>query len=443
MKTILYSVSTGYIARNLLRTGVIEKLLEAGNRIVIVTPGSDDADFIKEFSFSGRIFIEKMHDDEIMARQKSKFQRSYDFMDRLIWKAWLLGNKYKCFRRLYYLFMKIQIRKRYYAKFHGYYGKIFDKYRPDLVIGASVGIYTRRDIPVYAEARMRGIKVLLLIHSWDNISKRKGPMWFNPDILGAWNEPQKKEAMEFHFYRDSDVKLVGPPHFDIYWKKETFIHKEDLFRKLGLDINKKLITMIATCPGLVKNSYIVDILLDALRKNKFAVPVQLLCRPTPSIDPKWNDVQFGRFYNDSDIVVDRQVQHSSGLGWKPGNDQLYHFANLLRYSDVMVNIASTAVIEAAILDRPVIMVAFSTIQPNMFNKHIINSVFKHHFKVVVNSGAAYIAKDADDLIAGINMYLLNPSIHTAERDNLKRSMVYNADGKASERISALILKLLK
>ena len=39
MKTILYTASTGYIARNLLRLGVIEKLLNfSDTRIVIVMP---------------------------------------------------------------------------------------------------------------------------------------------------------------------------------------------------------------------------------------------------------------------------------------------------------------------------------------------------------------------------------------------------------------------
>ena len=47
IKTILYSVSTGYFARNLLRTGVVEKLLENPDiRIVIVSPGYEEEEFV-------------------------------------------------------------------------------------------------------------------------------------------------------------------------------------------------------------------------------------------------------------------------------------------------------------------------------------------------------------------------------------------------------------
>lgn len=434
MKSILYSVSTGYIARNLLRAGVIENLLEDLDIIiVIVTPGYDDENFVKEFSFSNRIFIEKMYEVD----------RAYDFMDRAIWKSWLLSHKYKYFQKLYHLFMNIQIQKRYYHKYHRLYAQIFDKYKPDLVVGGTLGVYSRRDIPVYAEARKRGIRTLSLIHSWDNIAKRKGPIWFRPDILGVWNEFQKQDAMHVHFYRDQEIKLVGPLHFDIYWREDTFMSREEFFKKMGLDPNKKLVTMIATCPGLVKNSYIVDILLDALRKNRFVVPVQLVCRPTPSIDPSRNDREFGRFYNDPDIIMDLQVQHSSSLGWNPDKIQLYHFANLVKHSDVQVSIISTATIEAAILDRPAVNVTFNTEEPELFKRLVIDSVLENHFKAIIDYGATYLAKDPEDLIYGINQYLLNPGLHRKERERAKNALVYGADGRACERITQTILKLLK
>jgi CDP-glycerol glycerophosphotransferase (TagB/SpsB family) len=155
-----------------------------------------------------------------------------------------------------------------------------------------------------------------------------------------------------------------------------------------------------------------------------------------------NDLEFGKFYNEPGIIIDRQIQYSPTLGWNPDRNQLLHFANLVKYSDVQVNIASTATIEAAILDRPVVNVAFSTIQPEEFKKFIIESVFENHFKPILDYGASYIAKDPDDLIKGINRYLLDPSIHHEERKQLKEAIVYKADGKSTDRVSQTILKLL-
>ena len=433
MRTIFYSVSTGYFARNLLRTGVIERLLALPDiRIVIISPGYDNENFVKEFSYSDRIFIEKMYPAD----------RAYDFNDKIIWKAWMLGHKYCFFQVVYKVFLKMQIKTRYYDKYIRHYSGIFDKYAPCLVIGASPGINSRMDIPIFAIAQKRKIKTLALIHSWDNIAKRKGPMWIRPDVLGVWNELQKQDGIKANFYDQKDVRIVGPVHFDMYWKKETFRSKDKFFEEMGLDPAKKLISVIATAPGLVKNYYIVDILLEALKMDKFMVPVQLLCRPTPSIDPRRNDKEFGKYYNNPDIVMDTQVQYSSSLGWDPDKKQLSHFANLVKYTDVQVSIVSTATVEAVILDKPVVNVAFSTVEPDAFQKYIIDSVFSNHFQPVLDYRATYIAKNPDDLIHGINNYLRDSSIHCHERAELKKVLVYKADGNSVDRVSQLILELI-
>lgn len=440
MKTILYSVSNGYFARNLLRTGVIEKLLEHNDiRIVIVSPGYDDANFIKDFSFSDRIFIEKM-----LEVNKHNINKSYDVIDKLIWKLWLLGHNYKYFQGLYKFFLKLQVIRSYYRKFKNYYGELFDKYTPNLVVGATPGVNIKSvgDLPVFAMAQKRGIKTLALIHSWDNIAKRKGPMWIRPDILGVWNEFQKQEAIKVNFYKEGDIKLVGPAHFDIYWRQDTFIGREAFFKKMGLDPNKKLVTIISTAEGLVDNNYIVDILLDAFKKNRYVLPIQLLFRLS-HVPPECNDQMYGRFYNNPNITIDYPGEHSLKLGWNPSQQQMHHFANLVKYSDVQVSIVSTATVEAAILDRPVVNIGFSTVQPELFQKLIIESVFKCHFKPIIDFGATYIAKNPDDLIAGINSYLLNPALHRQERARLKEALIYKADGKAAERIAHTILELLR
>jgi glycosyltransferase involved in cell wall biosynthesis len=435
MKTILYSVPTGYFARNLLRTGIIERLLDRKDlRIVIVTPGYDDQGFLDGIPFipHERIFVEEM----------LEVDRSYDFLDRVIWKAWDLGHQYKVFQGVYNFFLNIQLWKRYYSKHHKFYARIFDKYRPDLIVGGTPGVNSRRDIPVFTEAQKRGVKTLALIHSWDNIAKRKGPLWIKPDFLGVWNEFQKQDAIEANFYRDENVILIGPAHFDVYWHNETFMERDAFFKKMGLDPDKRLITMIGTVPGLVRNNYIVDILLDALGKNKFTVPVQLVCRPTPSIEPERNEQEFGKYYAHPDIKVDLQIQHRPKLGWTPDKEQLYHFANLVKYTDVQVNIASTATLEAIILNKPVVSVAFSTVEPEKFKRLIVESIFSHHFDAVLKSGATYLANDPNELIDAINRYLLNPDLDAKKRDELRKKVLYQDDGRAAERVLQIINRLL-
>lgn len=411
----------------------MERLLSHDDiRIVILTPAFDDKNFINEFSYSDRIFIEGMQEVD----------RDYDLLDKAIWKFWLLGQRFRIFQSLYKTALKTQLRRRYYNKFHSFYGMIFDKYSPDLVIGGTPGMNSRKDLPVFAEAQERGIKTIALIHSWDNISKRKGPLWVRPDILGVWNQFQREEAVKTHFYKDENVRLLGASHFDIYWKEDTFMGREDFFRKMGIDQDKKLISVIVTAQNLVKSTFIIDILLDAFRKNKFILPVQLLCRPLPRADQRINDELFGKYYGSPDIIIDKEAQLSPKIGWNPNRDQLYHFANLVKYTDVQVSIISTATIEAAILDRPVVNVGFSTIEPELFQRLIIDSVYENHFKPILDYGASYVAKDSEDLVTAINKYLLDPSLHKKERERLKKDIIYKPDGKATERVSRAILELV-
>ena len=435
VKTILYSVSTGYFARNLLRTGVIERLLKNPDiRIVIVSPGQEEEEFVKEFSFDKRIHIEKMH----------SVNNSYDFMDAIIWKFWLLGHKHRELQGLYKLAVKFQLYKRYYRRYHRLYKKIFDAYMPNLVVGGTPGVNSRHDIPIFAEALKRGIPTLGLVHSWDHIAKRKGPLWVRPDFLGVWNKFQKNDAVDANFYKSEKVILLGPPHFDYYWHNDTFMTREEFFNKMGLDPSKKLITMIATVPAFSRSDFIVDILLDALKNNMFAFPVQLVCRPTPSVDRRRNEEEFGKYLNNPLIVVDNnQSRWTPKLGWNPDREQIKYFANLIRHTDVQVSIASTATIEASLVDRPVVNVGFNTVEPDRFEKFVLNSVYQNHFKAIVDIGATFIAKDPESLIKGINMYLINPDIHRKEREKLKNALIYKADGKAVERISKIILSIMK
>ena len=435
IRTILYSVSTGYFARNLLRTGVIERLLKNPDiRIVIVSPGYEEEEFVKEFSFDKRIYIENMH----------PVNNSYDFMDAAIWKFWLLGHKHRGLHEIYKLAVNFQLYKRYYRKYHKLYKKIFDVYKPNLVVGGTPGVNSRYDIPIFAEAQKRGIPTIGLVHSWDHIAKRKGPLWVRPDFLGVWNEFQKKDAMDVNFYNSEKVILLGPPHFDYYWRNDTFMTRDDFFKKLGLNPRKKLITMIATVPAFSRSDFIVDILLDALKKDKFSLPVQLVCRPTPSIERRKNEEEFGKYLNNPDVIVDNnQSRWTPKLGWNPDKAQITHFANLIKHTDVQVSIASTATIEAALLDRPVVNVGFNTVEPERFQQFVLNSVYKNHFKAIVDIGATYIAKDPESLITGINMYLIDPGIHRGERERLKNTLIYKADGKAVERISEAIISIVK
>jgi hypothetical protein len=435
MKTIFYSVSTGYFARNLLKAGVIEKLLEHDDlRIVMITPGFNDEEFKADIpNMYGRVTFEKMHEINLPD----------GLLDQIKWKVWQLARGFHPIKPIFDLLTDFGIH-RYLSRCKGLYSDIFDKYRPCLLITATPGFYSKLDIPVILEAQKREVKSLCLIHSWDNIVGFKGPFPTRPDILGVWSELQKREAQHIHFYEEDRIKVLGPPHFDVYQDPATFWPRKEFFRKMNLDEEKKLISVLLGNDGFgTDNSYIIDAVLDGLRQNEYTYPAQVLVRPHPRNSPERNREMYGRFYNCPDITIDHQIQYSQRLKWIPNKEQVVRLANTIKHSDVVVNLASTTTIEASIMDVPVVNVGFCDVDgiSAHFQRKIMGMSWKFSYRYVLERNCVYMAKDREDLIKGINQYIKDPSVHREGRKRLARDICYMLDGKAHERIANYIYEL--
>ena len=121
---------------------------------------------------------------------------------------------------------------------------------------------------------------------------------------------------------------------------------------------------------------------------------------------------------------------------------MVHLANTIKHSDIIVNIASTVTIEAAILDKPVVNLAFSLSEPEKFRENIINKSWKYHFSYVIERRCSYFAKSPEELMGYVNEYVLHPEIHQEGRKRLAEDLCYKLDGKASQRVTELILRCL-
>ena len=83
-----------------------------------------------------------------------------------------------------------------------------------------------------------------------------------------------------------------------------------------------------------------------------------------------------------------------------------------------INVASTVSLDLAILDKPVINIAFNppgeAIYPNDYEK-----IYDFdHYRPIVESGAISLAKNPGELEDQLRIYLENPKIHQTERKKL-------------------------
>jgi CDP-glycerol glycerophosphotransferase (TagB/SpsB family) len=121
-------------------------------------------------------------------------------------------------------------------------------------------------------------------------------------------------------------------------------------------------------------------------------------------------------------------------------DDLERMAALLRLADVMVNFATTVTLEAAIVDTPTLLVAFSPIDPDEMQRYVVGLHFDMHYKALVQRDLVPVAWDRAQLVSWINRYLDDPSLYRAQRASIVREWVQFTDGLSGQRLGDAILR---
>jgi len=318
-----------------------------------------------------------------------------------------------------------------------YYKDLFRKYKPDLLIAATPG-FKIPDIPLLKRAKKENVKIVCPVLSWDNLTS-KGYMNPKPDKLIVWNEIMKQEAITFHNFKEEDIYVSGVPQFDIYWRNNNFSPREIFFKKLGLDINKKLLTLTSS-PFKTYPYFddIIQIILDAIKTNKFVFPSQLLVR----LHPQDERSRYDKFKSINGLVIDYPGKYSTKMDWDPDKEDIIHLMETMKYSDVVINVASTTTIDSCIFDTPVINIGFDGYRNHPYATSCLRYYDYSHYKNITKSKGIRIARSPQELIDLINLYLKNPQIDRSGRAEIVKGQCYKTDGKSGERVANYIFNFL-
>src|SRR4029077_6626852 len=147
--------------------------------------------------------------------------------------------------------------------------------------------------------------------------------------------------------------------WDMYFRDEHATTRDTFFRRVGADPSKKLVALTTTPHELYPHhDHVLRVLVRALENRAWGGPVQLLVRLHPRDDRK----HYAAFEGLPDLIIEKPfretVRAGDGLAIDFTTASQQHLADTLRHSDVIVNVASTLAIEAAIFDTPVVNVAF-------------------------------------------------------------------------------------
>ena len=454
---LLWVVPNGGSAGNVLRTGVLARILECVRdaRVVLMSPLVADSAFTTEFAHP-RIAFETLppHVPSGLERrllgiiQAHYLERRTTETVRIKLGAGHAGTKMR-FRVLKALLGRALAPHAEAGQWYDVVDRftsdpdadaVFARWQPTLVAVSTPGLIFA-EVPLLRTAARRRVPAIAVDLSWDNLTNKLFPIR-RLDRVVVWNETMRRELRELHGYDAEDVDVAGPPQFDCYFNGEPRSSRAEFCRRVGVDPSRKLITL-TTIPAesYARHDLVIDHLLNAIRSGVLAAPCDLLVRVHPRDDLR----AYARFAGLPRVAVEKPFRESARSGDGHGVDvtaeNARHLADTMYHSDVVLNVASTIAIEASVFDTPIVNIAFD---PESAERPFLQSPLRYysytHYQQIVRAGAVRLAASADELLDLVNMYLVDPSLDSAGRRRVVAEQCEFSDGCSAERVAVAMAR---
>jgi|Deesub1362A_J573_1020465.scaffolds.fasta_scaffold02161_4 hypothetical protein len=231
--------------------------------------------------------------------------------------------------------------------------QLMQEIKPDIVLlPDSVVKLSTHDAIVLA--RQMGIPSFVLIDNWDNISsKTVYPLL--PDWLGVWGEQSVPLARRVHQMPAERILLTGTPRFDHYFRldleslQSPYPFPYILFVGSGVAFDE--------LPALKR----LDQIVDSLGRPE----LKIVYRPHPERQVRYcpNDVFNPAEYRHVHVDADQLEYHAKRSRGQIPRNQVYlspldYYPALISCAELVVCPPSTMMVEAALLNTPVLLLAY-------------------------------------------------------------------------------------
>ena len=447
MKTIVVSSLHIFVSHFILGSPFWEMLKdEKGIRIVLLVPKGKKQFFqehfggerviVREVAKRGGRFLSLLSDFGISAlRTRSVAIRK---------KRGAIGWVYKYSPKLFFFAPLLKsVYPWLYATltFGEIYKDIFEEYKPDLIFSADLFSYL--DTRLMLEARARKIPVVGMVRSWDNLTT-KGVFRVVPDILVVSNEIEKGEAETFHGMPTEQIRVVGIPIYDRYvrFREKPPHSRGEFYTRIAADPTKRIVLFSPMGDRFFdRNTFdrdVIEMLSESIPSTH-----QLLVRFPPADSVNLEGIQPLQ-----NVIYDRPgKQLSSDAAFFKKNeltlDDDDHLIDTLHYSDVVVVISTTLAIDAAVFDKPMVVIGFDTLDRRVKGGSAADALEYNHIQPFLESGGVKVAENPEEVRSFIERYIKDPALDTGGRERLRREQCFKIDGKSSERLIFVLKSMLK
>jgi hypothetical protein len=249
--------------------------------------------------------------------------------------------------------------------------------RPNAVLASPVVEFGSTQVEPLKSARRLGIPSAVAVASWDNLTG-KGLLRVVPDRVFVWNETQRGEAAEMHGIPAERVVVTGAPKFDEWFERRPSRAPEEFAARVGLP-GPDYVLYVCSSPFIAPDevSFVREWLSELRRQSDIGVVV----RPHPQNAAQWRDVSL----DDPSAVV-----------WPPDGAQpdageaRADFFDSLAHASAVVGVNTSALIEAAIVGKPVLTVLTDRFRGTQ------EGTLHFHYLLHENGGFLHVARRLDE-----------------------------------------------
>jgi len=257
--------------------------------------------------------------------------------------------------------------------------------KPDVMLITPLVELGSPQIDYVRAARRLGVRSALCVWSWDHLSS-KALIRERPDALLVWNDIQKTEAAQFHGIDGDRVFVTGAQCFDRWFDRAPSRGRPEFCRRAGLPDDRPFLLYV--CSALFRGSpseaAFVQQWVNTIRASSDARlrDMNILVRPHPQRLDEWKNVpplQGASWWGSNPIDDERRADYF---------DSMYHSA-------AVIGLNTSALVEAAIVDRPV----FTILAPEFHENQ--EGTFHFQYLMTVGNGFLNAARTLDEHAAQV------------------------------------------
>lgn len=285
-------------------------------------------------------------------------------------------------------------------------------YDPDLILFPS-SAYDPIGYDLIDICKKNNITSFFLIDNWDNLSS-KSIFFDKPEFIGVWGEQSMQHAVKIQSFKSNQIKLLGTPRFDQYFK----------YRESKLDSPYGFPYMLFVGTALkFDESACIHKLDEILSNNQNLQNFKIIYRPHP-----WrHNIETIDTSSLKNIIIDSQLEsvYSARLNSTSIQPNLSYYPSLLSNAEIILGGLTSMLIEATIFHKPFICM----IHDDKKNYTSMHNVYKSyiHFEGIESIDSIFLCDNLDKLESKINEVIsIKPEIDISIIDK-QRTYFYYSD----------------